>query len=216
MAIGFHVGYQATGASLRSSLRNHPSSLANQRVVTDYITQEVAAGRMVGPLSESVGGAVHCSPIGLVPKGRNTGQWRMIVDLSHPSGRSVNDSISPLLCSLRYSSLDDALSFVKQLGPGTVLIKVDLQSAYHLVPVHSQDRHLFGVSWGGHVYVDQALPFGLCTAPKLFTAVADAIGWALWQAGITLHIHYLDNLLILCSPHAYGRPLSSCTHSRYT
>ena len=56
--------------SLRSSLRNHPSSLTNERVVTDYITHEVATGRNVGPLSESIGRAVHCSPIGLVLKGR--------------------------------------------------------------------------------------------------------------------------------------------------
>ena len=196
------MGYQAD-TGLRSLVRNHPSSLANRQVVTDYVVQEAAAGRIVGPLIGPLREAVHCSPIGLVPKGRGTGQWRMIVDLSHPSGRSVNDGISPLLCSLQYSSLDDALSFVKQLGQGTVLIKVDLRSAYRLVPVHPQDRHLFGINWGGYVYVDQALPFGLRSAPKLFTAVADAIGWALWQAGITLHIHYLDDFLFFVPPSAH-------------
>ena len=197
---GFHVGYQAPETGLRSSVHNHPSSLANRQVVANYVAQEVAAGSMVGPLTGATGRVVHCSPVGLVPKGRGTGQWRMIVDLSHPFGRSVNDGISPLLCSLWYSSLDDALLFIKQLGEGTVLIKVDLNSAYRLVPLHPQDRHLFGIEWEGNVYVDQALPFGLRSAPKLFTAVVDAIGWALWQAGITLHIHYFDDFLFFVAP----------------
>ena len=48
--------------------------------------------------------------------------------------------------------------------------------------------------------MDQALPFGLRSVPKLFTADTDAIGWALWQAGITLHIHYLDNFMFFVPP----------------
>ena len=58
-----------------------------------------------------------------------------------------------------------------------------------------QDWHLLGVCWEGSVFVDQALPFGLRSAPLLFTAVADAIGWALIQAGASPLIHYLDDFL---------------------
>ena len=54
-----------------------------------------------------------------------------------------------------------------------------------------KDCHLFGICWEDCVYVDQALPFGLHSAPKLFTTVADSVGWALRAAGISLHIHYL-------------------------
>ena len=62
-----------------------------------------------------------------------------------------------------------------------------------MVPIHSADRHLFDIHWNGMVYVDQALPFGLRSAPKLFSAVADAIGWALTQVGIPFLIHYFDD-----------------------
>ena len=48
--------------------------------------------------------------------------------------------------------------------------KLDIKLAYRLVPVHPQDRYLLGV---GAYYVDAALPFGLRSAPKIFTAVAD-------------------------------------------
>ena len=206
LAVGFHVGYLAQGSRLQSSSRNHPSSLANSQVVQSYIRGEVLASRMVGPLPQGSVQAVHCSPVGLVPKARGSGQWRMIVDLSYPNGRSVNDGILSSLCSVSYAALDAALRFIKQLGRNTMLIKVDLRNAYRLVPIHPQDRHLFGVRWDDQVFVDQALPFGLSSAPKLFTAVADAIGWALLQSGLLFHIHYLDDFLFFFPSSAFQEP----------
>ena len=199
---GFHVGFDERMVHLRSSHRNHPSSLANRTVVSTYIQEEAVAGRMIGPLSTPAQHLVHCSPIGLVPKGRNTGQWRMIVDLSYPKGESVNDGVPASLCSLSYASVENATQFIKVLGHGTLLIKIDLKSAYRIVPIHLDDRHLFGIEWNGQVFIDQALPFGLRSAPKLFTAVADAIGWALAHTGIPLHLHYLDDFLFLSPPTA--------------
>ena len=97
----------------------------------------------------------------------------MIVDLSYPSSRSVNDGINPDWCTLNYSSVNDVVRFVLGLGQGSHLVKVDLKSAYRLVLAHPLDRHLFGIQWGGHRYVDVALPFGLWSAPRLF--------WRLWM-----------------------------------
>ena len=90
----------------------------------------------------------------------------MIVDLSCPMGGSVNSGIVEPPCSLPYSSLDNATMFIRLLGPGTLLIKVDLKSTYRIVILHLQDRHLFGVCWRDSVYVDQALLFGFRSAPK--------------------------------------------------
>ena len=150
---------------------------------------------MIGPLPTPITQGIHCSPIGLVPKGRDTGRWRVIVDLSYPAGRSVNDGINTDMCSLKYASMDDALHFIDQLGPGTCLIKVDLKNAYRMVPVHTSDCHLLGICWEGNHYVDLALPFGLRSAPIIFTAVADVVGWALTRAEIRFLIHYLDDSL---------------------
>ena len=75
-----------------------------------------------------------------------------------------------------------------------------LKDAYRIVRVHPHDHHLLGISWRGQVFVDRALPFGLRSAPKIFTAVADSIAWALHQAGIEFHLHYLDDFLILARP----------------
>ena len=201
LADGFHVGFSPGSPLAPSSTRNHPSSRANCQIISSYIREEVSLGRMVGPIPEDVAlsWGVHCSPIGLIPKSQ-PGQWRMIVDLSFPRGVSVNDGISSSCCSVVYTSVDDAVQFLRQLGPHALMVKVDLKSAYRIVPIHPRDRFLLGVQWEGEAYIDQALPFGLCSAPILFTAVADAIGWALYQAGFHFLIHYLDDYLFFFHP----------------
>ena len=88
------------------------------------------------------------------------------MDLSHPEGNSVNDGIEPDLCSLTYASIDDAVELVLKMGKGTMLAKLDLESAYRIVPVHLQDRLLLGMKWDGKLYIDSALPFWLTLGPK--------------------------------------------------
>ena len=53
-------------------------------------------------------------------------------------------------------------------------MKMDIESAYWIIPVHPEDRALLGVKWKGELIFDECLPFGLRSAPKIFTAVADA------------------------------------------
>ena len=44
------------------------------------------------------------------------------------------------------------------------------------------------------------LPFGLRSAPKIFTAVADALEWCISQHGVDYIFHYLDDFLIMGPP----------------
>ena len=109
---------------------------------------------------------VHCSPIRLVPKGRNSDRWRMIVDLSHPANRSVNDGICKQLCTLTYPSIADAVQFIRLLGPGTLLLKVDL------LKVHTtlyQSMHLTAISleFIGRTGCILTKPYHLASAPLL-------------------------------------------------
>ena len=41
------------------------------------------------------------------------------------------------------------------------MAKVDIESAYRLIPVHPHDRPLQAVLWQGQIYIDPMLPFGL-------------------------------------------------------
>ena len=124
----------------------------------------------------------------------------LILDLSSPEGRSVNDGIQPALCSLSYVSIDDAARAVAKAGRGALLAKVDIKSAYRIVEVHPEDRPLLGMLWDGGLFIDSVLPFGLRSAPKIFTALADALEWIVRQAGVETVFHYLDDFLIVGNP----------------
>ena len=196
---GFRIGFDRS-VSLQTTTRNHPSAMVNPHVVQDRIQAEVVLGRVVGPIDRSLCPLVQSSPIGLVPKKGQIDQWRMIVDLSFPPGHSVNDGISKDLCSLSYASLDDAVDRILALGRRSELVKIDLKEAYRVIPIHPHDIRLLAVSWEGHTYVDRALPFGLRSAPKIFSAFADMVAWALFKGGIRALIHYLDDFLFFGSP----------------
>ena len=94
----------------------------------------------------------------------------MILGLSHPKGASVNDGIDRTLCSLTYMKVDDVVQQVLSLGKGTLLAKVDIESAFRNIPVHPDDRHLLGMLWDNKLYIDTVLPFGLRSAPKIFNS----------------------------------------------
>ena len=80
---------------------------------------------------------------------------------------------------------------------------MDLSNAYRIAQVHPDDQSLLGISWQGSTFVDRALPFGLHSAPKIFTAVADCLAWSLCCDGVQYVIHYLDGFLIM-GPLGFG------------
>ena len=142
----------------------------------------------------------HISRFGVIPKGHNTGKWRLILDLSYPPGESINDGIDPALCSLSYTLVDHVADVVARYQKGALLAKIDIEAAYRLVPVHPHDRPLQAMHWAGEVYIDPMLPFGLRSAPKIFNAIADGLEWYLRQLGIQHVFHYLDDFIVIGPP----------------
>ena len=59
------------------------------------------------------------------------------------------------------------------------------------------NRPLLGIQWQGGTYVNGMLPFGLRSALKIFTAVADALEWCIREAGVSEVDHYLDDFVTL-------------------
>ena len=98
-----------------------------------------------------------------------------------------------------YASVDNALEIIRRLGPGTELVKIDLKDAYRVILVHPQDHHL-GIQWCGDTFVDRSLPFGLQSAPKIFTAFSDMVAWAIHYRGVRHLLHYLDDFLLFGQP----------------
>ena len=170
---------------------------------------------MLRPFDEHTLPQLHVSRLGVVPK-HSLGQWRLIVDLSSPEGHSINDGISKDLCSLSYVSVAMASEAVSRMGPGALPAKVNLRvhvrSAYRMLPIHPNDRWLLGMQWECKLFVETALPFGLRSAPKLFSAVADALQWISEQEGVSQPaMHYLDDFLFIGPPHSRICAQSLCS-----
>ena len=212
---GFRIGFRYEDCVCTSVKANMHSAVTNSEVIDSYLGKELSMGRVLGPLDPRVGAQMQVSRFGVIPKNHQPGKWRLILDLSHPAGASVNDGIERELCSLKYTSVDEAVQRFSELGKGALLAKLDIESAYRLIPVHPDDRLLLGMSWKGNLYADASLPFGLRSAPKIFNAVADALMWIMGQQG-TRAIHYLDDYLLFGAPNtpecqlALARTLATC------
>ena len=115
------------------------------------------------------------------------------------------------LCSLTYITTDSAIQCIQQLGQDTLLAKIDVKSAFRLLPSHPSDHHLLAIDWDHNLYIDTCLPFGPWSAPKLFNILADLLSWILTQKGISPVFHYLDDFLTLGPPGS-----STCVHNLAT
>ena len=190
---GFRIGYQYGDNQLKSATRNMASALSHPTVIEEYIKDELSLSRLAGLFHKQAIEGGQINRFGVIPKNHRTGARRLIVDMSHPEGRSVNDGILKTLCSFHYVTIDDVIHLVIKLGKGTLLAKVYIKSAFRLLPVHPADRHLLQVASDDSVYVDMCLPFSLRSAPKLFNVAADLLQWGMQQQGVTNIMHYLDD-----------------------
>ena len=163
-------------------------------VISEGLQAEVDKGRLIGPLNPGDFPYAQVSSLGAVEKKHST-KWRLILDLSHPAGCSVNDGIAKPPCSLKYSRVSDVIEQILQMGNGCYLAKIDIHSAFRNIPVHPHDRHLLGMIWNEALYIDTVLPFGLRSAPKIFNAIAAGLQWIAIDKGVTYLDHFLDDFI---------------------
>ena len=189
---GCTIGY--TGPQFSYLANNLVSAYQQPEVIDDTLKRECELGRILGPFESPPLPNFRTSGLGLVPK--HDGGWRTIYHLSAPLNSSVNNFINPDDYSLSYCSIDDAYAFINELGPGTLLSKIDLKDAFRLIPINPSDWNLLGIHWRGKFYVDTCLPFGLRSAPYLFNRLSQMIHWILTNNYEVQHLlYYLDDFL---------------------
>ena len=108
----------------------------------------------------------------MIPKKYQPGKWWLILDLSSPLRHSFNDSIPEEPFSLQYMKVDDVISGIMSYGEGALMAKIDVESMYPNVPLHSDDCYLLGMKWQGNYFSNLAPPFGLPSAPFIFPSTA--------------------------------------------
>ena len=171
ISTGFNIGY--TGPWQTHTVKNLLSVRNNPQVVKDYLLKEISLRHIAGPFKVPLLPNLQYSPIGLVPK--KDGSWRLIMDLSASKGSSINDFISQEDFSVQYFHFDDVVNIVSSLGPGTLMSKLDIKSAFCLCPVRPRDWELLGILREGHYFIELCLPFGLRYSPFHFVRLADAL-----------------------------------------
>ena len=157
---GFRLGFHPTLSWLKLANSNKPSARQHPSVIDDYLA-EVSLYRVVGPFTSPPFPNLHISSFTVIPKRGQPGKWHLIVDLSSPSGSSVNDGINPEEFSLQYIKVDQIILMAFKYGPGALMAKFDVEAAYRNIAVHPDDCFLLGMKWRGKYFVDLALPFGL-------------------------------------------------------
>ena len=80
--------------------------------------------------------------------------------------------------------IDEIVETIITVGSGALMAKLYIRSAYRNVPIHPEDWILLGMQWRDLIYVDTVLPFGLRSAPKIFTALVDGLEWIIQKRGV--------------------------------
>ena len=122
-----------------------------------------------------------------------SGKSRVVVDLSFPSGFSVNDGIPKDYLNeprtLRLPGTDAFVAIILQKGPGCLLLKKDLSCAYRQLRIDPRDFHLLGVQHQDFTYFDVAPPFGLHSAVMMCQRTTLAVSHV-WQPWLSVHKLY--------------------------
>ena len=157
-------------------VRNHPDARHHSAETAELILQEVRLGRLMGPFDPLHLPLPHTrlSPLNIVPKKES---WRLINDLSSPDGNSVNDGIYHM--PTRWQLIEHALQLITDAGVGCHLGKMDVKSAYRLLPIHPTDWHLFGCTVEGLCFIDTFLPFGGRSSGCIWERYAQTMQWIL-------------------------------------
>ena len=197
---GFRIGFNYSLQNLKPCRKNLRSATEHPSVVDAYLCNELSKNRLTRIQDPSILPWFQPNAFGVIPKRHKPGKWRLIVDLSAPEGYSINDFIDKELCSISYISIDHVAEAILHLGQGALLAKADVKEAFRIVPVAPEDRLLLAMWWQGELYFDKVLPFGLRSAPIIFTAIADGIEWIIRQRGVHNIFHYVDDFIIVGRP----------------
>ncbi|HVW98865.1 MAG TPA: reverse transcriptase domain-containing protein [Candidatus Babeliaceae bacterium] len=204
---GAQIGYMGDRSQSRSAhnLRSATSTPEIERMVSEIIAADVAAGKKAGPFDTPPFSPFSVSPIGAVPKGGSWDRIRVIHHLSFPKG---GDSINANIMDeeLKLDSFDQACEAIRSFGEKLcLLIKLDVEAAYKQIAVHPLDRPLLGFQWQGKYYYELVLPFGLKSSGARWELIARALKYFFrHHLGIQLVIVYVDDFLFVVPDEVTG------------
>ena len=229
----FDLGY--AGPTCRQNrARNLPFNTGNKFMLWEKVMKEVKLNRYAGPFVEIPFTNYVQSPFGLVPKGENGKDVRLIFHLSYDfldNYKLVNAYTPKEMCTVKYKDLDHAVQEMLRIlknveydlswTEGKQVIvwygKTDLKSAFCLLCLHPSNFWLLimaaeePLTGKTYFFVDKCLLFRHSISCALFQRFSDGL------AHITKHVitvnlkvqnppltNYLDDFLFVASRKALG------------
>lgn len=187
---GVRTGY--TGDRNGYVIPNLKSAATNPGPLRENIARELAANRLIGPLSSPPINA-KVSAIGCVPK-RNSEKFRTINHLSKPLNHSVNDGQQGETLFTEYDQIGVTLDWIRSYGKGCYVTGGDVEDAFRTVPVHPADIPLQYIQMDNAYYADKNLVFGMRASPIIFNTYAGLMGWiCIRNYGMACWNNYLDD-----------------------
>jgi len=164
-----------TGAArLPSVSSNAASAYQHGPQVTDAIAEWVKKGYAFGPVPRNrVPAGAKISGIMVRPK--PNGSVRVILNLSAPKGRSVNDGINKDEFPAKMSSTGAWLEVLNRAGRGCLFTKTDWAAAYKQVCVREEDTDLQWFGWAGMYFKELCLIFGSASSAGIFDDAAKVV-----------------------------------------
>jgi len=124
------------------------------------------------------------SPFFVIPK--SSGGWRFILNLKH-----LNQFVYT-----QHFKIEDWKTVIRLISPNDFLATIDLEDAYLLLPIHQDDRRFLRFRFRGQLFQFRVLPFGLASAPYIFTKILKPVLHFLREKGF-LSVVYLDDFLLI-------------------
>ena len=174
------------------SLDSHPPLFCNFQLFNvkvpaahhPVIQKEVDELLAKGAIEPSSGGAGFYSSVFVVPK--HTGGLHHILNLKH-----FNHFMH--IPSFKMPTLKTVWQLIQQVD---YAFSIDLQDAYLHVPIVKHHHQFLHFVWHNVPYQWRVLPFGLATAPRVFTSLTKPILFLCCHKGLCIVI-YLDDILVL-------------------
>ena len=165
LKLGFPLSVTDPDVLSNTVVNNHFSALQHPIAVQDYLNKEKSLAAILGPVYEVSYPGFHCSPLLTRPK--DTDKCRVILNLSHPHGSSLNDNVDKLHFDgkkfiLKFPSVDDIVTEICKYSTEVLLSRVD-----------PADRIKFGIKWKGAFFLD--VTFGWVHGSSSFQLDANAI-----------------------------------------
>ena len=181
------------------SHKNHKGATEYPEHLKKYISKELSYGAVMGPYHKiPFKASTGISPLSTRPK-KGSEDRRVILDLSFPIGKAVNDGIPKdsylgFATNLTFPKTDEFAFRIFHLGPGCAMFKIDLSRYFRQIPLDPGDYPLIGYVINGEIYFDKVMPMGMRSAPYIAQRITNAISFIHRILGFFL-LNYVDDFV---------------------